>query len=62
MCAAFKTSNIGRAASRNMCRRRPDFALERLVTHQLPLDQINEGMRLARAQQAIKVLVVMRDT
>ncbi|MEO7910072.1 MAG: alcohol dehydrogenase catalytic domain-containing protein [Roseiflexaceae bacterium] len=37
--------------------RRPDFALERLVTHQLPLDQINEGMRLARAQQAIKVLV-----
>jgi L-iditol 2-dehydrogenase len=37
--------------------RRPDFALERLVTHQLPLDQINAGMRLARAQQAIKVLV-----
>ena len=37
--------------------RRPDFALERLVTHQLPLDQIDEGMRLARAQQAIKVLV-----
>ncbi len=40
-----------------MCWRRPDFALERLVTHQLSLDQINEGMRLARAQQAIKVLM-----
>lgn len=37
--------------------RRPDFALERLVTHQLPLEQIDQGMRLARAQQAIKVLV-----
>ena len=36
---------------------RIDFALERLVTHQLPLEQIDEGMRLARAQQAIKVLV-----
>jgi L-iditol 2-dehydrogenase len=36
---------------------RLDFALERLVTHQLPLEQIDEGMRLARTQQAIKVLV-----
>jgi L-iditol 2-dehydrogenase len=35
----------------------PDFALEQLVTHQLPLEQINQGMQLARAQQAIKVLV-----
>jgi L-iditol 2-dehydrogenase len=42
--------------------RRPGFALERLVTHQLPLEQIDQGMQLARAQQAIKVLVVMRDT
>jgi L-iditol 2-dehydrogenase len=41
--------------------RRPDFALERLVTHQLPIEQINQGMQLARAQQAIKVLVTMRD-
>jgi L-iditol 2-dehydrogenase len=37
--------------------RRPDFALERLVTHQLPLEQIDQAMRLARAQQAIKVLI-----
>ena len=37
--------------------RRPGFALERLVTHQLPLERIDEGMRLARTQQAIKVLV-----
>lgn len=37
--------------------RRPDFALERLVTHQLPLEQIGQGMQLARAQQAIKVLI-----
>jgi len=37
--------------------RRPDFPLEQLVTHQLPLEQIDEGMRLARAQQALKVLV-----
>ena len=37
--------------------RQPDFVLERLVTHQLPLEQINEGMRLAHAQQSIKVLV-----
>jgi Zn-dependent alcohol dehydrogenase len=37
--------------------RRPEFTLEQLVTHQLPLDQIDAGMRLARAQQAIKVLV-----
>ena len=41
--------------------RRPDFALERLVTHQLPLEQIDEGMRLAHAQQAIKVLVRPND-
>lgn len=41
--------------------RRPDFALEQLVTHQLPLAQIDEGMRLARAQQSIKVLVTMGD-
>jgi L-iditol 2-dehydrogenase len=37
--------------------RRPDFALERLVTHQLPLKQIDDGMRLARTQEALKVLV-----
>jgi L-iditol 2-dehydrogenase len=37
--------------------RRPDVALERLVTHQLPLEQIDQAMRLARAQQAIKVLI-----
>ena len=41
--------------------RRPDFALERLVSHQLPLDQIDEGMRLAHAQQALKVLVRPHD-
>jgi L-iditol 2-dehydrogenase len=37
--------------------RRPGFALERLVTHQVPLGQIDAGMQLARAQQALKVLV-----
>ena len=37
--------------------RRPGFVLERLVTHQVSLEQIDDGMRLARAQQAIKVLV-----
>jgi L-iditol 2-dehydrogenase len=36
---------------------RPSFAFEQLVTHQLPLEQINQGMQLARAQQALKVLV-----
>jgi L-iditol 2-dehydrogenase len=41
--------------------RRPDFTLERLVTHQLPLEQIDDGMRLARAQQALKVLVQPHD-
>jgi L-iditol 2-dehydrogenase len=41
--------------------RLPDFALEQLVTHHLPLEQINTGMQLARAQQALKVVVVMRD-
>ena len=41
--------------------RRPDFTLERLVTHQLPLEQIDDGMRLARAQQALKVLVRPND-
>jgi L-iditol 2-dehydrogenase len=37
--------------------RRADFPLEQLVTHQVMLDQINIGMELARAQQALKVLV-----
>jgi L-iditol 2-dehydrogenase len=37
--------------------RRPDFALEQLVTHQVALDQIEYGMELARTQQALKVLV-----
>jgi L-iditol 2-dehydrogenase len=41
--------------------RRPDFALERLVTHQLPQEQIDQGMQLARAQQAIKVLIRPND-
>ena len=35
----------------------PGFALEQLVTHQVPLEQINQGMALSRDQQAIKVLV-----
>jgi L-iditol 2-dehydrogenase len=37
--------------------RRPGFALEQLVQRQVALDQINDGMELARTQQAIKVLV-----
>jgi L-iditol 2-dehydrogenase len=41
--------------------KQPDFALEQLVTHQMSLEQINQGMQLARAQQAIKVLVRPND-
>jgi (R,R)-butanediol dehydrogenase / meso-butanediol dehydrogenase / diacetyl reductase len=31
--------------------------LERLITHRLPLDQINEGIRLSRSGEAVKVIV-----
>ncbi len=36
---------------------RPDFPLERLVTHQYALDDINEAMTVSYAQQALKVII-----
>lgn len=35
----------------------PDFPTEKFVTHVLPLDQINEGIRLTRTGEAIKVVL-----
>jgi L-iditol 2-dehydrogenase len=31
--------------------------LSELITHQLPLDQIHEGIRLLRSGEAVKVIV-----
>ena len=32
--------------------------LEKLITHLLPLDRINEGIRLLRAGDALKVIIL----